>query len=90
MFRTFLGVQKNLLNLCVCVINSRSILYGKKLVSNVAINDFWYAIHFFTQIWFGKSNDRTERHDLKSLLWLSFFPFLFPPKKRGKKKRINE
>ena len=31
--------------------------------------------------------DRAERHDLKSLLWLFYSPFLFPTKKRGKKKR---
>ena len=31
--------------------------------------------------------DRAERHDLKSRLWLLFSPFLFPPKRRGKKKR---
>ena len=31
--------------------------------------------------------DRAERHDLISRFWLSFSPFLFPPKKRGKKKR---
>ena len=31
--------------------------------------------------------DRAERHDLKSRLWLFFSPFLFPPKKRVKKKR---
>ena len=31
--------------------------------------------------------DRTERHDLKSRLWLLFSTFLFPPKKRGKKIR---
>ena len=34
-----------------------------------------------------KDRDRAERHDLKSRLWLFFSPFLFPPKKRGKKKR---
>ena len=29
--------------------------------------------------------DRAERHELKSRLWLFFFPFLFPPlKKEGK------
>ena len=30
--------------------------------------------------------DRVERHDLKSQLWLFFFPFLFPPKKDGRGK----
>ena len=55
MFRTFFGVQKNLLNLCVYVINSQRLFcMGKILVSNVAIKDFWYAIDFFNQIWFGK------------------------------------
>ena len=29
--------------------------------------------------------DRAERHDLKSWLLLFFFPFLLPPKNRGKK-----
>ena len=34
--------------------------------------------------------DRAERHDLKSQLWLLFSPFLFLPNKRRKKKgRIN-
>ena len=32
-------------------------------------------------------NDRAEGHDLKSQIWLFFSPFLFPPKKRVKKKR---
>ena len=31
--------------------------------------------------------DRAERYDLKSQLWSFFSPFLFPPKKRGEKKR---
>ena len=30
--------------------------------------------------------DRSERHDLKSRLWLSFSPFLFPPEKEGRRK----
>jgi hypothetical protein len=30
--------------------------------------------------------DRAERHDLKSRLRLFFSPFLFPPKKEGKRK----
>ena len=34
-----------------------------------------------------KRNYDSERHDLKSQLWLFFSPFLFPLKKRGKKKR---
>ena len=33
--------------------------------------------------------DRTERHDLKSQLWLFFFPFHFPQKKGKKKRRMN-
>ena len=35
--------------------------------------------------------DRAERQDLKSrlMLWLSFSPFLFLPKRRKKKRRIN-
>ena len=31
--------------------------------------------------------DRAERHDFWPQLWLFFSPFLFPPKKREKKKR---
>ena len=34
-------------------------------------------------------NDQAERHDLKSLLWLFFSHFLFPPKKGKKKRRMN-
>ena len=34
----------------------------------------------------GNSIDRTERHDLKSRLWLFFYPFLFPLKKEGRRK----
>ena len=30
--------------------------------------------------------DRAERYDLKSRLWLFFSPFLFPPKKEGRRK----
>ena len=36
-----------------------------------------------------KNYDRAERNDLKSRLWLFFPPFLFPPKKGKKKRRIN-
>ena len=32
-------------------------------------------------------HDRAERQDIWPRLWLFFSPFLFPPKKRGKKKR---
>ena len=32
--------------------------------------------------------DRAERLDFWSRLWLFFSPFIFPPKKRGKKKMI--
>ena len=31
--------------------------------------------------------DRAERHDFRSILWIFFSHFLFPDKKRGKKKR---
>ena len=30
--------------------------------------------------------DDPERHDLKLRLWLFFSPFLFPPKKEGRRK----
>ena len=33
-----------------------------------------------------KKNYDPERHDLKSRLWLFFSPFLFPPKKEGRRK----
>ena len=33
-----------------------------------------------------QKEDRAERHDLKSRLWLFFSPFLFPPKKEGIRK----
>ena len=33
------------------------------------------------------NTDRAERHDFWPRLWLFYFPFLFPPKIRGKKKR---
>ena len=32
------------------------------------------------------TEDRAERYDLKSRLWLFFSPFLFPPKKQGERK----
>ena len=34
-----------------------------------------------------RSSDQAERHYFCPRLWLFFFPFLFNPKKRGKKKR---
>ena len=49
-------------------------------------NNFFISYLFFSN----SPIDRAERYDLKSRLWIYFSPFLFPPKKRGKrKKRMN-
>ena len=36
-----------------------------------------------------RSNDRAERHDLKSRLWLFLSPFFFPPIEENKKEWQN-
>ena len=43
--------------------------------------------HFMSFVFENLFKNQSERHDLKTRLWLFFSPFLFPPKERGKKKR---
>ena len=43
------------------------------------------SYYFFFYVFF---LDQTKRHDFWPRLWLFFSSFLFPPEKRGKKKRI--
>ena len=71
------------------VLNFHHILFKFATLQKIGANKVIYKCSRWKknlQIFSWDYKDRAERHDLKSLLWLFFSLFLFPPKKEGRKK----